>query len=155
MVDVSKLQPTWLWVIGEEGPPPTMERRIKRMFCLTAMTVLGASAEAIKACGPDKDAAQAQFDETIAWIRANAEDELTEEERTCVSAAPEEWTDRQLVDGSCFFQAAATLGWALGLTEWLPIWESYGPEHFPSLNPRRVEGGTASGLERDPQPCEG
>lgn len=130
MVDVSKLEPTWLWVIGEEGPPPSVLRQIKRMFCLTAMAVLSSTAEAIQNHDPDSDAARGQFDQTIAWIKVNAEDELTDEERACVNAKPEDWTQRQLIDGSWRFQAAAMIGWALGLTEWLSIWESYDPEHF-------------------------
>jgi len=130
MVDLSKLQPTWLWNLGKEGPLPSTERQIKRMFCLTAMTVLSSTVEGILDDDPDVEQAWEQLDQTVAWIRANADDELTEEERECVEAKPEAWTQRQLIDGSWRFQAAAVIGWALGLADWLPMWESYGPEHF-------------------------
>ncbi|MBX7136187.1 MAG: DUF4272 domain-containing protein [Fimbriimonadaceae bacterium] len=130
MVDVTTLKPSWLWVLGEEGERPSQERQLKRMLCLTSMTILSASAEAIQDDDPSADEALALFVDARDWIVANAGDELTKSERLCVETPPDQWSEQQLIDGSWCFQAAGAIGWALGLTQWLPIWESYGPEHF-------------------------
>lgn len=130
MVDVTTLKPSWLWVLGEEGERPSQERQLKRMLCLTSMTILSASAEAIQDDDPSADEALAQFVDARDWIVANAGDELTKSERLCVETPPDQWSEQQLIVGSWCFQAAGAIGWALGLTQWLTIWESYSPEHF-------------------------
>ena len=130
MIDVTQLKPTWLWVLGEEGPPPPVDRQLKRLFCLTAMTALSSCAHAVQEKDPEAEEAIAQYEYTVGWIKANAEDELTDWERKCLSLTPESWGERELMDASWKFQAAAIIGWALGLTKWLPAWLSHGPEDF-------------------------
>lgn len=129
MVDVSKLQPTWLWVLDFEYPPPNVERQIKRMFCLTAMTILSQSVTLIQSGTRIRDVKEL-FARTVEWVREQASDELTRQESAWLKVPPEDWVEGQVIYGCLRFQGAAVIGWALGLTEWKPIWEIYQLDDF-------------------------
>jgi Domain of unknown function (DUF4272) len=129
MVDVTTLEPAWIWNLGEEEfEPPSIERQIKRMFCLTALTILFDSVPAIEAnpirAEPDT------YHKAVEWILANGQDELTDGERKFIETNPQQWTTQQSINASWTFQAAATIGYSLGLVAWRPIWESFEASDF-------------------------
>ncbi len=121
-----KIDQTWLWNIGFENPVPSVERQIKRMFRLLAFHAMAGAAYGIQnEAGGDKGQEREFFERVRSWVVRNAEDELTLHERHDFATPPEQWHAQHFTNGGWCFQAAATIGWALGLNEWRPVWSQF------------------------------
>jgi|CXWL01.1.fsa_nt_gi hypothetical protein len=130
--DVSKLQPTWLWVIGDEWDPmPSIERQIKRMMCLIGLNFVSYYSEEMASGNANQETISERLAHIQSWIAINALTELSDYEMRFLATPNPEMSRRDIVDGNWALQAAGTIGWALGLLDWKHIPDGFELGDFP------------------------
>ncbi len=134
--------------------PPTIER-VKLRFMVLFANSICAHFDPLVNSDPD---ALTVVRDVKAWVEQELSDELTEAEKKLHGLAPGSWTQKQSIDNSWDYEAAVSLGWAVGVIELYPEWDTVPKrifdhflDEFPKAKTWRLDLKLRSLIEIDEQ----